>query len=160
MDQQTKQTVGAALQRVAGGLFVLTAQHEERRGGVLTYWLQQVCHEPPMLSVAVGKGDPIMPLISESGQFGVCQLAHDDRVMPRKFRWEAELEEDPFLGFELVRETTLDVPLLKNTLACFECSLVCHMDVEGDHDLFVGHIRNAQCHKGEPYVYVPAKGLR
>jgi flavin reductase (DIM6/NTAB) family NADH-FMN oxidoreductase RutF len=156
MSQTAKQTIDATLSRVPSGLFVICAAHEDRRAARLTSWVQQVCYEPPMISVALGKGQPVMPLISESRQFGLCQLGADDRVMMRKFATPSEADEDPFLGFDLVQETALDVPLLKNTLAQIECTLVCHVDVEGDHDLFIGQVQNTVCHKGEPHVHIRA----
>jgi len=156
MDQPTKQAVSSALSRVPGGLFVICAAHEDRRSAMLTSWVQQVCFEPAMISVAVGKGQPVMPLISESRQFGLCQLSDDDRVLMRKFRKPSDPDEDPFLGFEMVRETALELPLLKNTLCQIECSLVCHMDVEGDHDLFIGQVHNGFVNSGEPYIHIRA----
>jgi len=158
MDQAVKQEVDEALSRIPGGMFVLCAQHEERRSGVLSSWVQQVCFEPPMISVAVAKGEPIMPLISESRQFGLCQLGEDERVFMRKFKSRADFDEDPFLGFEMLPEPMLGLPLLKYTLSQIECSLVCHMDVEGDHDLFVGQIHYGTCRAGRPHVHIPGDG--
>jgi flavin reductase (DIM6/NTAB) family NADH-FMN oxidoreductase RutF len=140
-------------------MFVLCAQHEDRRSGVLSGWVQQVCFEPPMLSVAVAKGQPIMPLISESRQFGLCQLGENHRMLMRKFRSGDEIDEDPFLGFELEPNPVLGLPLLKNSLSQLECTLVCHMDVEGDHDLFVGQIEGGACQGGKPYVHIRDDGF-
>jgi flavin reductase (DIM6/NTAB) family NADH-FMN oxidoreductase RutF len=159
MDESVKQAVGSALGQVPGGLFVLCAQYEDHRSGILSSWVQQVCFHPPMLSVAVAKGQPIMPLISESHQFGLCQIAENNRKMMRKFSHTSERDEDPFLGFELVPDTTLGLPLLKHTLGHFECCLVCHLDVEGDHDLFVGRIHNGACNRGKPYVHTRDSGF-
>ena len=77
----------------------------------------------------------------------------------RKFSRRSEADEDPFLGFDLVGGARLDVPLLANTLAYFECGVVCHMDVEGDHDLFVGQIKSAGCSNGKPYIHLRDNGF-
>jgi flavin reductase (DIM6/NTAB) family NADH-FMN oxidoreductase RutF len=159
MDSTTQKAVGSALSRVPGGLFVLCAKHEDRRAGMLTGWVQQVCFEPPMISVAVSKGHPIMPLISEARQFGLCQIGQDHRLLMRKFSQSDQHDDDPFLGFELVREPTLDLPLLRQALSYLECTLVCHMDVEGDHDLFVGQIHSGACNGGEPYIHLREDGF-
>jgi len=156
MSQSVPQAIDAALSRVPGGSFIVCAAHEDRRGAMLSRWVQQVCHQPPMISVAVGKGTPVMPLISESRQFGLCQLGEDDRVMQRKFATPSEADEDPFLGFDLVSDPALDLPLLKNTLCQLERTLVCHMDVEGDHDLFIGQIKQSHCQPGKPHVHIRA----
>ena len=155
--------ISDALARIPSGLFILTAQHEERRMGMLTSFVQQVCFEPPMVTVAVAKGRAIMPLISESRQFGLCQIGEGDKVMMRKFATGVTPNEDPFLGFELVQGQLPNLPLLTGTLAYLECELTCHMDVEGDHDLFVGTIRGGACHrKGQkikPHVHLRTNGF-
>ncbi|MEM1446993.1 MAG: flavin reductase family protein [Planctomycetota bacterium] len=141
-----------ALGCVPSGKFVLTAQHEDRRAGMLVHWVQQVCIEPAMVSVAVAKGKPIMPLISESRKFALCQLGEDDRLMQRKFAQDSDLSDDPFLGFDLRPSVQGGVPIMAGSLAYFECELSCHMDVEGDHDIFVGRIHAAESGDGTPLV--------
>ena len=159
MDEAKKAMVGEALGRIPSGRCVLTAEFEDRRLGMLCSWVQQMCFEPPMVVVAVAKGRPIMPLISESRQFGLCQLPANDKVMIRKFARHMQLGDDPFLGFEMVAGQRSNLPILKNALAHLECELSCHMDVEGDHDLFVGIVRAGHSQDGEPYVHVRDHGF-
>lgn len=141
-----------ALGCLPSGRFVLTAQHEDRRAGMLVHWVQQVCAQPPMISVAVAKGKSIMPLISESRRFALCQIGEDDRRMQRKFAQDSEPGDDPFLGFDLRPSRLGNVPIMVGSLAYFECELSCHMDVEGDHDLFVGRVQAAGAEEGRPLV--------
>lgn len=142
-------TAVAALGCIPSGRFVLTAEHEDRRAGMLVHWVQQVCIEPSMVSVAVAKGKPIMPLISESRKFALCQIGEDDKRMQRKFAQDSEPGDDPFLGFELRPSKLGSVPIMSGALAYFECELSCHMDVEGDHDLFVGRVHAAESEPGQ-----------
>ena len=129
--------------RLPSGVFVLTAAVEDSRMGIIVSFVQQACLTPPMVTVAIAKGRPIMPLISESRQFGLCQLSDNDRLMIRKFSKlnDAALTDDPFLGMDLVSGVLPNLPILSNTLSYLECELVSHMDIEGDHDLFVGAVR-------------------
>lgn len=159
VDENNRQGIAGALGRIPSGLFILTAAHEDRRGGMLCSWVQQLCFEPPMVSVAVAKGRPIMPLISESRRFGLCQLSKDDKVILRKFSAGVDSNEDPFLGFDLVHNAT-NIPVFANTLSYMECELASHLDVEGDHDLFVGRILSASTTGGEPIVHLRNNGLR
>lgn len=151
-----RKMVAAALGSIPSGLFILTAQHEDRRQGMLTAWVQQACFDPPMVTVAVAKGRSIMPLISESRRFALCQLATDDRVLLRKFSGSIDPNEDPFLGHELLQSAMANLPVLANCVAHLECELTCHMDVEGDHDLFVGTVRAGKRHNS----HAPAIHLR
>jgi len=161
MDDTTRNAINRALSRVPSGLYILTAQHEDRRCGMLTSWVQQVCLQPPMLSVAVAKGRMIMPLISESRQFGLCQLAADDRRMMRKFAQSTDNSDDPFLGYELIHGVLPRVPILAGSLAYFECLMTCHMDVDGDHDLFVGEVKAGAVEddKRKPWVHFRKDGF-
>ncbi len=154
MKQTSREQIEEALGRIPTGVFVLTAEHEDRRGGMVIHWVQRVCREPPMVCVAVAKGESIMPLLSESRAFGLCQLAEEDRLTTRRFASMSESVEDPFLGFELSKVEGHRVPVLAHSLMYLECELVCHMDVEGDHDLFVGRVKAAGCGDGRPQIRV------
>ncbi len=162
LDPATRETVGHAMGRLPSGLFVLTAAQDDSRMGIIVSFVQQACLNPPMVTVAIAKGRPIMPLISESRQFGLCQLADNDRLMVRKFAKfnDAAVTEDPFLGFELLHGTLTHLPILANTMSYLECELVSHMDIEGDHDLFVGAVRGGALRekKLQPHVHLRDSG--
>ena len=143
MDDAQRAAVSSALGVIPSGLFILTAAFEDRRLGALVGWVQQCCFEPPMVSISIQKGTPIMPLISESRQFALCQLGKDDGRLARKFGGQTDLGDDPFLGQQLIKPLMPKLPILATSKSYLECELVCHMDVEGDHDIFVGTIRNA-----------------
>lgn len=143
----------AALGRVPSGTYVLTAAHEDRRTGMVCHWVQQACDNPPMITVAIAKGQPILPLISESRKFGLCQIGKDDRLMARKFANGFDPGDDPFLGMNLLHSKT-GVPIMASVLSYLECEVACHMDVEGDHDLFVGRIHAGNFLRGEPIIHL------
>jgi flavin reductase (DIM6/NTAB) family NADH-FMN oxidoreductase RutF len=159
-ETEPNQGIAAALGRIPQGFFILTAAFEERRTGMLVSWVQQASFEPPMVSMAIAKGRPIMPLISDSHCFGLCQLAKGDKVNLRKFTGQTEPGEDPFLGFELLQDTKIAVPILVGAMSYLECELITHMDIEGDHDLFVGRVVAGGVGKGEPHVHLRESGLK
>ncbi len=160
MDDAQRVALASTLGAIPSGRFVLTAAHEDRRLGVLVGWVQQACFEPPMVSISICKGTPIMPLISESRQFALCQLAADDRMLVRKFAGQSDLGEDPFLGQQLIKPLMARLPILAVARSYMECELICHMDVEGDHDIFVGVVRNAGFRGPfEPAIHLRQNGL-
>lgn len=158
-DDDLSKGVGQALAKVPSGLFVLTARYEDKSAGFLAGWVQQVCFRPPMVSVAIAKGKAIMPLISESRRFGLCQLAEGDKVIMRKFSGAIDPSEDPFLGFEMARDTAFPLPILAQCLSYLECEVACHIDVEGDHDLFVGQVVAGRLNQGKPWIHVRENGF-
>lgn len=160
MDDAQRAACVSALGAIPSGQFVLTAAFEDRRLGMLVGWVQQVCFEPPMVSISIRKGTPIMPLISESRRFGLCQLGVEDRMFARKFGGQVDLGDDPFLGQQLIKPMMPKLPILAGAKSFMELELVCHMDVEGDHDVFVGIVRNAG-YQGPftPAVHIRENGL-
>jgi len=159
VDPQKREGIGRALGRIPSGLFILTARHEDRRMGMMVSWVQQVSFQPPMVMVAVAKGRAIMPLVSESRRFGLCQLPRDDKLVGRKFASGQDMGEDPFLGLDLVNDTSLGVPILAQSLAFLECEVACHVDFDGDHDLFIGLVRGGRYLAGEPQIRVRDHGF-
>lgn len=159
MEESQRKVISTVLGCIPSGVYILTAQHEDRRLGMLASWVQQVCFEPPMVSVAVAKGRAIMPLISESRRLALCQIGEDDKLLQRKFANTPDINDDPFLGFDLVPGYFPGLPILRQTSGFLECELACHMDVEGDHDLFVGKVVNAGYNAGRPLVHLREDGF-
>ena len=158
-DEKIIEGIGAALGRIPSGLFILTAWNEDRRMGMLASWVQQVSFKPPLISVAVAKTRPIMPLISESKRFGLCQIPQGDKTNMKKFSGNVDSsDEDPFLGVELINDTVMRVPILANTLSYLECEVTCHLDVDGDHNLFVGRVKGGNYLSGDPHVHIRKNG--
>lgn len=159
-DDDLRKSIGQVLAKIPSGLFILTARYEEQSAGVLVGWVQQVCFEPPMVSVAIAKGRRIMPLISESRKFGLCQLAEGDKLIFRKFAGGVDAGDDPFLGFEMQKDTALGLPIFAQCLGYMECQVACHIDVEGDHDLFVGRVKaGGYNQQRKPWVHVRKNGF-
>ena len=152
--------ISAALARVPQGVFILTARHEDRRMGMVASWVQQAGLEPPMVSVAVAKGRQVMPLISESRHFGLCQVSAGDKMLVRHFSQPLVPGEDPFMGLGLLPPLVPGLPILADSLCYLECEVTCHMDVEGDHDIFVGAVRAGHYLKGEPMLHPRESGLK
>lgn len=146
LDEQTRESVNQALGRIPGGLFLMTAAHEHRTRGVLVEWVQQVSAEPAMVLVSLQKGREIVPLIHGSHGFAINQVAGDDKLTLRKFSSDA-IDDDPLQSLDTFRRFT-GSPILARTQAFLDCELVRHLDIEGDHDLYIGMIRDGGVLKG------------
>jgi flavin reductase (DIM6/NTAB) family NADH-FMN oxidoreductase RutF len=140
VEAANRAAICASLAAIPSGRWVLTAAHEERRMGMMVTWMQQVCFSPPTISLSIAKGSAIMPLLSESRRFALCQLGSGDKTIRRKFSREPSAADDPFLGASLAESLQGKLPILQTSVGFLECELVCHLDVEGDHDLFVGRV--------------------
>lgn len=143
-----------ALDQICGGLFVLTAAYEDRQAGGLVQRVQRCCDRPPMVSVPIPKGHPIMPLISESHRFGLAQLGDDDRTTRRRFASDSYGGDGRFLGIPLVssQNQKSSLPIPRTSVGYLECELGFHVDVEGDHDLFIGRVIAGEAFGGDAAV--------
>ena len=119
-----------------------------------------MCFEPPTVCVAIAKGRPILPLISESQRFGLCQLQAGEKIILRKFASGVDPEDDPLLGLKLVDGTATGVPILTGVLSYLECKVTNHMDVDADHNVFIGRVVAGKYFGGKPEIRVRKNGFK
>jgi len=162
-DPDPRERIGAVLRRIPQGLYLLTAADGYRRSAVLVSWVQQASFEPPMALVSLLKGRGIVPVIHEARAFALNQIAEDDKMVLRKFSrsGEAEDEETDLLeGFGVTRHAT-GAPVLTRALCFMDCELVRHIDTDGDHDIYVGLIRDAGVlREGEAPIHTREDGFQ
>lgn len=133
--------VRRAVELLPRGVFVLSAVFESRRAGHLATSVQLCAQEPLLLCVAARKGHPIEPLIRDSRHFGLSHLTESDRGLARRFE-VMRTPDDRVDPFELLEVDTLisRSPILRRAAFAFDCEVVRHIDLEADHELFVGQV--------------------
>ena len=89
------QLIHKALQLLPSATFVLTCAHDKLRDGILTSWVQQCSTEPPMLIVAIPKGQQIEPMLRDARAFALCLVPPNDRRAKRLFNREHERDDQP-----------------------------------------------------------------
>lgn len=160
MAETSTSQIGKVLGRIPASLYVMTSHFENHTRGVLVSFVQQVGFVPPMVMVSLSKGRHIVPLLHDSHAFALCQIAEDDRLALKRFSKPADPNEDVFDGMDTFRAPT-GSPILAKSLTYMDCELVRHIDVECDHDLYIGLVREAKIlHKGEPIVRLRDNGLK
>ncbi len=135
-------TVEHVLNLVPATSFLLTSAFGELRSGVIVRCVQQVAMHPPMLLVAMEKGQPLSPIIRDSRNFAICVLAKDDRVTTKIFATSPDQGIDAFLTIpNLVVPGGSPVPL--RALGYIACELVRHLDIEADYEVYIGMVHHA-----------------
>ena len=159
MDEALRAAVGRVMGRIPAGLFVMTAAHDGRMRAVVIRFVQRVSVEPPLVLVALPKGQGIVPLIHDSHAFAVSQIADDDRLVLRKLAASDGVDENALHGVEMTRRAT-GSPIPVRCQCFLDCELIRHADVDGDHDLYVGRILDADVlNKGKPPVHLRKDGF-
>jgi flavin reductase (DIM6/NTAB) family NADH-FMN oxidoreductase RutF len=160
MGEDRKEAIGKALGRIPGSLFIMTSHFEERMRGVMVSWVQQAGFKPPMVMIALSKGRPIVPLIHDSHGFALCQIAPDDKLLMRRFGSGKDAGDNPFEAIDIMKSVS-GSPIIKRSLAYLDCELVRHIDVDGDHDIYVGIVRDGNLlgDKADPIVHLRKSGM-
>ncbi len=131
-----RERIGPALGKLTSGIFVATATHEGGRTGMLASFIEQAAFEPPMLSMAVGRGRAILAALDGPGIFGVNILGKENHGLVRSF--VKVQEADPFAGHTLV-ENAHGIPQFAEAMAFLACKVVNKMEA-GDHWLYLAEV--------------------
>jgi len=137
-----------ALGLIPSGLYAMTSAYDGERSAVLVSWVLQCGYEPPMLAVASPKGRSIAPLIRDSRTFALCVIRPDDCFLMRTLGRD---DQDPYEVLDPVRCETLTTgsPCITRAIAALECEVVRHIDLEGDHEMYVGLIVGGRVYDDE-----------
>jgi len=128
-----------ALSLFSRGTYLLTAAFEHKRAGQIVQSVQPCADEPMLVCVAARKGHPIEPLIRDAHRFAICLIDQEDRFLLRNFGTIPSGRGDPFDALELDRLAT-GAPIPRRCLAALDCEVMRHLDLEADHELYIGHV--------------------
>jgi len=140
----------------SGSVFALASKYGRSRAVILVRWAQFCCVDPPMVVVSVRKGRPIEPIIRDSHAFALSRLDPSEAFIWRKLQKADEHADDPL---ELIDCDALATgsPCIRRALCSLDCEVVRHIDLEGDHELYVGQIVGMRSR--DPAVSRMANGL-
>ena len=112
---------------------------------------------PPSVSVAVGKGRPIVDLIESSGGFVLNILGDPATAMFKHFGKGFAPGEEAFAGLD-VRQVGEGV-IIEDRVAWLSATVRGRLD-SGDHWLYVGEVTGAQGNvAAKPFVHIRKNGL-
>lgn len=132
---------------------VMTSAHENRRSGILVNRVMRCSTTPTCICVAVPIGQRMATLIRDSRAFALCVIDRGNRLLMRKFGEDdgglsSPAHADPFDTLETTTMVT-GSPVLKRSLMVLDCEVIRHMDLESDHEIYVGLVLSAAVHVAE-----------
>jgi flavin reductase (DIM6/NTAB) family NADH-FMN oxidoreductase RutF len=130
------------LGEIPSGVFVLSTAFDGLRSGLLASWVQRCSLEPPMVMVAIPKGQAVEPLILNSRSFVLCRIRPDDRFVVRKFASAPERTEDPFVAIS-TKSAPSGGPIIDRAASFLDCQVIRHIELESDHRVYVGQVTTA-----------------
>lgn len=143
-----------------GGLFVMTAACEGHAGAVLVKWVQPCSDTPPMVMVAINRGQHIEPLLRNSRSFVLCQISESDRFLLRKFTQTDEVpDEDPLVAM-MTTSAPSGAPIVDRAMTYLDCEIIRHVELESDFRIYVGQVHaGAVLNHGTPAVQFGGNGF-
>ena len=133
------------------GVYIVSAQHGGKRGGLAVAWATQVGTN--RILICVGKQSATRELILASRAFGLSVLTREQIDVARAFGTRSSRKVDKFEGIGYHTAETSS-PLLDDCAATFDCKVGAVYD-HGDQKFIVGHIVAAERLKEtyEPLIY-------
>jgi flavin reductase (DIM6/NTAB) family NADH-FMN oxidoreductase RutF len=133
------------------GVYIVCAQHEERKGGLAVAWATQVATN--RILICVGKQSTTRELILASKAFGLSVLTQEQVDVARAFGRQSSRDVNKFesVGYHTAETGS---PLLDDCAATFDCRVVAVHD-EDSKKLIIGQIAAAERVKEayEPLIY-------
>ena len=133
------------------GVYIVTAQHEGKRGGLAVAWATQVATD--CILICVGKQSATRELILASQAFGLSVLTREQIGLARLFGRHSSLKMDKFaeVGYHTAETGS---PLLDDCAATFDCKVEAVYD-HGNQKFIVGRIVAAERLKEKyaPLIY-------
>lgn len=158
MSTDAQHDLDRAIALLPCGQFIMTAGFEDHAAGLLVRWVQRCSTTPPMLMIAIRKGEPIEPIVRDARGFALCQVSSDDRFLIRKFAPDAERQEDPFVCLPTTTGAT-GAPIIERAMSYLDCELVRNVELDSDHRIYVGQIRGGGVlNPAEPAVHFGDNG--
>lgn len=149
--------IGPALGKIASGLYVATAKVDGAPTGMLCSFVEQASFEPPMISIALAPGRPIVAALEGDGVFGLHVLSKDNNALLKAFA-----RGDNALAFSenALVENEFGIPQFADAWAFLACKVRGKI-AAGDHIVFVAEVLDGALQKesGEPMVRVRANGF-
>jgi flavin reductase (DIM6/NTAB) family NADH-FMN oxidoreductase RutF len=117
------------------GVTIVTAVADGEPLGLTLQSFTSLSLDPPLVSVAVGRGSATWPLIRDTGSFAVNILTEDQEALCRRF---ASSGGDKFTGVGWSPSAS-GSPLLEDVLAWVDCRLEAEHDA-GDHVIAIARV--------------------
>jgi len=143
-----------ALHQLGYGLYIVGSKKGGKLNCQIANTVFQVCSEPPVIAVAINKGNLTHEFITESKVFTASILSHDTPLnFVGHFGFKSGREIDKLKDVHYNLGVTGAPIVLDYTLAYLEAKVINQADV-GTHTIFIGEVVGADVVKeGEPMTY-------
>jgi flavin reductase (DIM6/NTAB) family NADH-FMN oxidoreductase RutF len=145
----TSQALRRAFGKFATGVAVVTTSGPDGAPyGLTINSFSSVSLEPPLVLWSLTNKSPNLEVFRNASHFAINILASQQREICNRF---ASPIDDRFAGVDWFRGVN-DLPVIRNTIATFECRRTQMVDA-GDHVVFFGEVKECEQSDLEPLVF-------
>jgi flavin reductase (DIM6/NTAB) family NADH-FMN oxidoreductase RutF len=141
MTKKMIEGAGKLTRHYPANVAIVTTRTNDEQDAMAAAWHSCISFDPPLVGVSVSKKRHTHKLISSSNKFGMNYVPRGKAVISAQTGGVSGRDADKFVmfGLELEKRTGLDLPILKDAYAAYECELHSVIRI-GDHDWFVGEV--------------------
>lgn len=133
-----QQEVAALFRRLTQGVYVIGVTQGDRRNAFTAAWVMQVSFDPLLLALSINPENASYPMLIESGAFSVNVLERGRADLARDLGLRSGRDVDKLAGVAWHAGRS-GVPILDDSLACFECRVVARHPA-GDHEIVIARV--------------------
>lgn len=142
-----------AMYKLTYGLFVLTANHNEKDNGCIINTAIQVTSNPNRISIAVNKANLTHDMIMENRKLNVSILSQDASFeLFKRFGFQSGRDVDKFAGFTGYKKALNDVNYITEGTNAYISAWVEQTVDLGTHTLFICAVTNMEVLSDTPSV--------
>lgn len=156
----SKENIGRAIGRLTSGVYVLTCKFQGQPEGILMTWVGQAAFEPPLISLAVKGGRPILDHLVPDTQFVLNVLAKGNKDIFKNFARPNVPPEERFADLSLLPENGFG-PVFSAALAYMNCRVSKSVEA-GDHYLVLAEVVGGEIldAEAEPMTHLRKTGFQ
>jgi flavin reductase (DIM6/NTAB) family NADH-FMN oxidoreductase RutF len=142
-----------SLRLLASTVALVTAAHDNRRGGLTATAVCSLSVDPPLMLVCLNRRSHTHGFVRESDRFCINYLGAQHSALAQVFAGQPEDSEGKF-SIGSWGLSSFGNPVLLDSLATIECSVHRRID-EGTHSVFIGTVLDATKRNDcDPLLYV------
>ncbi len=140
------------IEKIINGVAIVTSRRGNEVNGLSIAWMSQVCFDPQLIMISIGKDRLTHEFIKESKIFVINILTEKQKDLAKLFGLKSGRKINKFQTISYETGET-GAPILKNCLAYLECKVYSSHKV-ADRTMFIGQVIHANKKSNEnPLIY-------
>lgn len=142
MPKEMMEGVGKFSRHYPANVAIVTTRTEKEQDAMAAAWHSTISFNPPLYGVSIAPKRHTYGLILESKKFAINFVPKEKAAISAQTGGVSGRDVNKFEMFDLPLEegSGLDLPILKDAYAAYECNLHSHHTL-GDHEWFVGEVQ-------------------